>query len=129
MQEHETETGFTSAYLLHSLPRLGREAWRRARFHHAHWRVGYRFCEGDGVAGSGRLGTGWQILPDTGDRFYADPFPFHFQGRAYLFVEDYIHALGKAVISVVPFDDPRGSRVNNLSVVSTGFSIVGGRGW
>ncbi len=104
-QEHAKEVGFSRAYLLHSLPRLGREAWRRARFRHAHWRVGYRFCDGDGVAGSGRLGTGWQMLPDDGDRFYADPFPFHWQGRAYLFVEDYIHTIGKAVISVVPFDD------------------------
>lgn len=99
------EADFARAYLLRSLPRLGREAWRRARFHHAHWRVGYRFRNGDGVAESGQLGTGWHILPDGGDRFYADPFPFHFQGRAYLFVEDYSHALGKAVISVVAFDN------------------------
>jgi hypothetical protein len=108
------ETDFTSTYLLHSLPRLGREAWRRARFHHAHWRVGYRFHEGPGVGDSGRLGTGWRVLPDAGDRFYADPFPFHWQGHTYLFVEDYVHAVGKAVISVVPFDEtgqPQAPRV------------------
>src|SRR5690606_8873232 len=63
-----------------------------------------RFHDGPGVAQEGRLGTGWQVLPDPGDRFYADPFAFHWQGRPYLFVEDYVHAAGKAVISVVPFD-------------------------
>lgn len=101
------EAGLTSAYLLNALPRLGREAWRRARFRHAHWRVGYRFHDGPGVAATGQLGDGWRVLPDAGDRFYADPFPFHWQGRAYLFVEDYVHAIGKAVISVIPFDDAR----------------------
>ena len=99
------KSGFAGAYLAWSLPRLGREALRRAFFRHAHWRVGYRFHEGQGVAETGRLGTGWQVLPDPGDRFYADPFPLHWQGRPYLFLEDYVHATGKAVISVVPFDD------------------------
>ena len=106
--------GFTCAYVLQCLPRLGREAWRRLRFRHAHWRIGYRFRDGEGVAETEQLGTGWQILPDNGDRFYADPFPFHWHGRAYLFVEDYVHAIGKAVISVVPFDDtgkPQAPRV------------------
>ena len=96
-------TGFAGAYVTRAVPRLGREALRRACFRQAHWRVGYRFHDGPGVAQEGRLGTGWQVLPDAGDRFYADPFPFHWQGRPYLFVEDYVHAAGKAVISVVPF--------------------------
>lgn len=99
------ETGFASAYATRALPRLGREVLRRLFFHQAHWRVGYRFNAGPGVAETGSLGTGWQILPDHGDRFYADPFAFHWQGRPYIFVEDYVHAVGKAVISVVPFDD------------------------
>ncbi|TXI12143.1 MAG: hypothetical protein E6Q76_01420 [Rhizobium sp.] len=96
--------GFMSAYLTSALPRLGREALRRARYRHAHWRVGYRFIDAPGVAGSHALGTGWSVLPDTGDHFYADPFPFQWQDRSFLFVEDYPHATGKAVISVVPFD-------------------------
>lgn len=97
-------TGFAGSYITRALPRLGCEVLRRACFRQAHWRVGYRFQDGPGVAQEGRLGTGWQILPDAGDRFYADPFPFHWQGRPYLFVEDYVHAVGKAVISVVLFD-------------------------
>lgn len=99
--------GFLAAYLSRALPRLGREALRRAWFRHAHWRVGYRFIDGPGVAETGRVGTGWAVLPDAGDRFYADPFAIHWQGRPFVFVEDYVHAAGKAVISVVPFTDDR----------------------
>ncbi|MGV1759816.1 glucosamine inositolphosphorylceramide transferase family protein [Rhizobium sp. A22-96] len=99
-----TAVGFASAYLAGSLPRLGREAIRRTRFRHAHWRVGYRFIDAPGVAATCTLGDGWSVLPDEGDHFYADPFAFQWQGRDFLFVEDYPHATGKAVISVVPFD-------------------------
>jgi hypothetical protein len=100
-------TSFTGPYLSSALPRLAAEAVRRTRFRQAHWRVGYRFIDGPGVAETGRLGTGWMSLPDTGDCFYADPFPFHWQERAFVFVEDYVHGLGKAVISVVPFSGDR----------------------
>ncbi|MCJ8151047.1 glucosamine inositolphosphorylceramide transferase family protein [Shinella sedimenti] len=110
----QTEHQFLPAYLTCALPRLGREAWRRLRFRQAHWRVGYRFHDGPGVVDTGRLGTGWRVLMDAGDRFYADPFVFHWQGRVFLFVEDYPHAAGKAVISVVPFSAsgvPQAARV------------------
>jgi hypothetical protein len=40
-------------------------------------------------------------VPDDGGHFYADPFPFEWQGRHFIFVEDYPHAAGKAVISVM----------------------------
>lgn len=99
-----TAFGFATAYLGSALPRLGREAIRRVGYRHAHWRVGYRFTDAPGVADTGRLGTGWSVLSDPGDHFYADPFPFEWQGQSFLFVEDYPHATGKAVISVVPFD-------------------------
>jgi hypothetical protein len=95
---------FLPAYLGSALPRLGREIIRRVSYRHAHWRVGYRFADAPGVAETGRLGSGWSVLPDPGDHFYADPFPFEWQGRSFLFVEDYPHATGKAVISVVAFD-------------------------
>jgi hypothetical protein len=71
------------------------------RYRHAHWRVGYRFADGPGVAETGELGTGWRQVPDDGGHFYADPFPFEWQGRHFIFVEDYPHAAGKALISVV----------------------------
>lgn len=95
---------FAASYLTAALPRLGREAIRRTRFRHAHWRVGYRFIDGPGVAEAGRLGDGWSVLADSGDHFYADPFAFQRQGRSFIFVEDYPHATGKGVISVVEFD-------------------------
>lgn len=96
--------GFVSTYLTGALPRLGSEAMRRVRFRHAHWRVGYRFIDGDGVAATCELGNGWSVLQDAGDHFYADPFVFHWRDRDFLFVEDYPHATRKAVISVVRFD-------------------------
>jgi hypothetical protein len=99
-----TAFGFASAYLGSALPRLGREVIRRIRYRHAHWRVGYRFTDAPGVAETGILGTGWSVLSDPGDHFYADPFPFQWQDQSFLFVEDYPHATGRAVISVIPFD-------------------------
>ncbi len=96
--------GFVSSYALSALPRLGKEALRRARYRHAHWRVGYRFTDGPGVAETAELGNGWREVPDDGDHFYADPFPFERNGQPFIFVEDYPHATGKAIISVVEFD-------------------------
>lgn len=95
---------FASAYLGSALPRFGREALRCLRYRHAHWRVGFRFTDGPGVAETGALGTGWSVLPDSGDHFYADPFPFQWRDQTFLFVEDYPHTTGKAVISAVSFD-------------------------
>jgi hypothetical protein len=69
-----------------------------------HWRTGWRFVDGADVID---LRThppgGWRDLPDDGRRFYADPFAFEHDGRMYLFVEDFVHALGYGVISVVEF--------------------------
>ncbi|TPW32841.1 glucosamine inositolphosphorylceramide transferase family protein [Pararhizobium mangrovi] len=97
-------SSFALQYLSHGAPRLAREVLRRARYRQAHWRVGYRFHEGPGVAETGALGTGWQVLPDDGTRFFADPFAFNDGNGFHLFVEDYPHATGKAVISHVAFD-------------------------
>ena len=68
--------------------------------HAPHWRVGWR-RKRDDLAGG--LGGGWAGLPDDGRRFYADPFPVVWQGRTFLFVEDFEHRLGKGVISVAEF--------------------------
>ncbi|MDN5926918.1 MAG: hypothetical protein L0I29_07585 [Hyphomicrobiales bacterium] len=96
---------FLRSYVFSALPKLGREALRRARFRHAHWRVGYRFADGPGVAETGEPGSGWRQVPDDGSRFYADPFPFEWRGRHFIFLEDYPHATGKALISVVEVDE------------------------
>jgi hypothetical protein len=96
---------FALSYACRALPRLAREALRRLRYRHAHWRVGYRFIDGPGIAETGRIGEGWLQLLDQGDHFYADPFPFEWQGRSFIFMEDYPHATKKAVISVVEFSE------------------------
>lgn len=46
----------------------------------------------------------WNLLPDDGHHFYADPFPFTHGDSTWLFVEDFDHRLGRGVISVVDFD-------------------------
>lgn len=69
-----------------------------------HWKVGWRETGGrDLLDLRAHPQTGWQVLPDDGSRFYADPFPILYQGKVTLFVEDYIHRLGRAIISAVPF--------------------------
>jgi hypothetical protein len=66
--------------------------------HAPHWRVGWR----RGLGGFAE-GGGWTDLPDDGRRFFADPFPVVWRGRTFLFVEEFVHALGKGVISAVEF--------------------------
>ena len=69
-----------------------------------HWKVGWRQTGGQDLYDLRvHPASGWQVLPDDGSRFYADPFPIVYQGQVTLFVEDYIHRLGKAIISAVPF--------------------------
>lgn len=71
-----------------------------------HWRVGWRRRDDADVLGTAEHPeTGWTDLPDDGHHFYADPFLFEHHGRTYLFVEDYDHRAGKAVISVVELGD------------------------
>jgi hypothetical protein len=89
-----------SGYLFSALPRLGREVLRRSRYRYAHWRVGYRVSDGPFVSETGTLGNGWSAIEDDGTRFFADPFAFTNGDRRFIFVEDYPHATGKAVISV-----------------------------
>lgn len=74
----------------------------RTLYRSPHWRVGWRFTDGPGIVETGTMpADGWRDLPDDGRHFYADPFPFARDGRHHLFVEDYDHALGRGVISVV----------------------------
>ncbi len=68
-----------------------------------HWRVAFRQLEGAGVLDSLQwpqsTRSPWQVLPDDGRRFYADPFIMARDGRAHLFVEEFPYATGKGVIS------------------------------
>ncbi len=75
-------------------------------FYTPHWRTCWRFVNGPDLWQTRTLaGTAWNVIPDPGFCFYADPFPFMHEGRIYVFVEDWDHRRNKAVISVVPFDD------------------------
>jgi hypothetical protein len=70
-----------------------------------HWRVGWRFVEGaDVIDLRAHPKSGWHDLRDDQRRFYADPFPIEQDGRLFVFVEDFAHALGYGVISAVAFD-------------------------
>jgi hypothetical protein len=69
--------------------------------HAPHWRTGWRRQRAD--PSKHGLGGGWSNLPDDGKRFYADPFPVDWRGRMFLFVEEFEHAKGKGIISVVEF--------------------------
>lgn len=78
----------------------------RGLFRAPHWRVGWRRVVGPDSFSLSTLPTsGWHDIPDDGHRFYADPFLFEHEGSTYLFVEDFIHDEGKAVISAVEWGD------------------------
>lgn len=65
------------------------------------WKTAYRFIDGPGVAETRHIGGApFSFLEDDGQRFYADPFPIHHEGRTWLFVEEYPYALHRGVISV-----------------------------
>lgn len=99
-----------SAVLRRSARMLACEAARAAYrlcCYSPHWRVGWRRPEPDGDVWARRDlgGARWNVLPDPGDHFYADPFPFHHRGRDYIFFEDLDHKTSKGIICVVAFDE------------------------
>lgn len=72
----------------------------------SHWRIGWRFVDGNGVLENQNLkGEQWSVLPHPIDHFYADPVAFEWQGKHYLFFEDLDQKTGKGVISFMPFDE------------------------
>lgn len=86
----------------------------RLCYHAPHWRTGWRVLRGPDLIDLGRHPEGgWQILPDDGRRFYADPFPLAADGTTHVFVEEFPHATGKAIISAVRFgpDGPVGAPI------------------
>lgn len=106
----EAEAAAGGAFALHYPLFLGRgaagrvaEKLRRRPFY---WQVAYRLHDGPGVADTGRLdGPPFTVLPDDGERFYADPFVVAHGGRTYLFVEEFPYATGRGVVSVSELRD------------------------
>ncbi|HEV2505040.1 MAG TPA: hypothetical protein VGV39_18330 [Mesorhizobium sp.] len=71
-----------------------------------YWQVAYRLIDGPGIAEAGKLdGSPFSVLPDDGERFYADPFVFEHEGRHFLFVEEFPYATGRGVVSVAELGD------------------------
>ncbi|KAB1072573.1 glucosamine inositolphosphorylceramide transferase family protein [Methylobacterium planeticum] len=113
------------------MPDLGRRAVRLLggaivrRLYHLcycapHWRVGWRRLHGPDLVALGRHPeSGWRELADDGRRFYADPFPIEHRGEPWLFVEEYVHSVGKALISAVRFS-PEGPVGVPVPVLETG---------
>lgn len=103
-------TGFVPGRLKAVISAVADGIYRRW-FHAPHWRVGWRRLNGpDLFELRSHPNSGWRVLPDDGTRFYADPFPIEHCGRVFLFVEDFVHAVDKGVISAVEFgpDGPAG---------------------
>jgi hypothetical protein len=71
-----------------------------------HWHIGWRYSQGTDVWHNRDLsGPGWNVLADPGHRFFADPFPFQWQGRTFVFFEDLDHRVGRGIISAIEFGD------------------------
>jgi hypothetical protein len=71
----------------------------------AHWRVGWRVVgDGDVWDHMSLAGSKWQSIRNPPYRFLADPFPFVWQGKSYVFAEDFDQRRGKGIISFVQFD-------------------------
>ncbi len=73
----------------------GAAARTRSALRREEWFVAVRERSPDG-----RLRGPLHALPNPPGRYLADPFPLAVGGRHHLFVEDYSHAAGRAVISV-----------------------------
>ncbi len=94
-----------------AVARAAAERVYRMFFRSPHWRVGWRQLSGGGSLIERINETGvWHVLEDDGDHFYADPFPIQTRAGLFLFVEDYPHAEGRAVISALQMgpDGPLG---------------------
>ncbi len=84
-----------------------------------HWRVGWRFVDGPGLADTGSFdGPAFRVVPDPGLRCFADPFVLTWKGETHVLVEDFDHRRGKASISALRFDaaGPIGPAVPVLEV-------------
>jgi hypothetical protein len=100
-----------AAFALRTLSMNAVRSLYRLCYFAPHWRVGWRFVAGPDLLDTQSLkGTHWNVLPDPGSRFYADPFPIEWQGRHFIFVEDLDHRVGKGIISAVELDEngPKG---------------------
>lgn len=66
------------------------------------WNIAWRTIRpGSGIVETGRLDLdGFRWLARDPLRYFADPFPVGFQGRTFLFCEEFPYALGHGILSV-----------------------------
>ena len=89
----------------------------------SHWGIAFRHLEGEGVVE--RLQwppSPWQVLPDDGRRYYADPFVIMRDGQTHLFVEEFPYATGKGLISHCVIDS-NGKTSTPKPVLETGLHM------
>lgn len=69
------------------------------------WAIATRICENGGlVAGSWPSTAEYKVVPDDGQRYFADPFLFLRNGKMHLFAEEFPYATGRGIISVAEVD-------------------------
>lgn len=99
-------------------PSLPATVWRRVRAHLREdtWCVGIVAKPAHAFLSDPKLGpVRWiELFPDDG--FYADPFPFHADGRLKLLVEGYDYIGGKGYIAQLDPDGPTGKKVTRLDL-------------
>jgi len=66
------------------------------------WTVGWRPASSRNLLRDGK--ATFRPLRDDGARYYADPFPFRWNSRTFLFVEEYPYATGRGRIAVSEID-------------------------
>lgn len=70
------------------------------------WAIATRLCTADGlVHGAWPATASFDIIPDDGRRYYADPVLFQHGGRSHLFAEEYAYATGRGTICVAEIGD------------------------
>ena len=78
----------------------------RLAMHPEHWTIAFRRLHADAVIERGIWPDAeWTRVPDNGQRYFADPFPFIENDRTYVFCEEYPYATRKGIISLFEIVD------------------------
>lgn len=96
----------TNGQMLRCMARVGaRWAWShvRARLSQEQWIIGYR--RSPGAQGLPDLAPHrFRMMVPPTDRFWADPFPIHIDGKDWIFFEEFLYASQRGHISVCEVD-------------------------
>lgn len=103
---------WTASGAFAALTQAARQLLSRLTTRAPHWYVGWRRTDGARLTETMRIPEGgWTVLPDDGQRFYADPIAVSWRGRQFVFVEEFPYATSKGIVSVVEIgpDGPIGA--------------------